>query len=197
MLLLQGAVSGVQGMVILHKVVLNFFVSFLLQVELFVMNPFQDPVHRQQYVNYRKAEQNNCRRMITISNLKVKDQLSKNPKKEREIQQNHRQVRQAALHLNVHSRPPQQVVLIHPIVETQSNQGQDCPKGNETGIEEGEPQSLNNFRIPLAHTVFRLLHELVGLALSQVSPAEVELPLDDLFEGVGIDEPKQRDEECI
>jgi hypothetical protein len=65
-------------------------------------------------------------------------------------------------------RSSQEVVLVDPVENRKAEEDENGSKWHHTRIEIGEPKCLQDFAIPLAHQVFRVFHELVGLLLGDI-----------------------------
>lgn len=96
----------------------------------------------------------------------------------------------------MHFGPPEQVVLVDPVVEEQPEDRDDGADGQQCRVQEHEPHRLDDLAEALAQIVLFLFHELVGLVLRHVLRAVLELALDDPGDPEGVHHPEEGDEHC-
>lgn len=166
-----------KGSIILYELTLHLFVGSLLQFKLLLMEEIQYAIHGQEKIYNPKNQANNWLPSNGRSNLRIKYKLSCRSEHQRKIYQFYSFHAEFSINILYDTRFSEEIIFINPVKDTQSNNDENRSCGDNRAVKISKPNWLDNLCVTFSHTISRILHKIVCLALSVFFLATEAFPL--------------------
>ena len=147
---------------------------------------------RDEHVDDGKDEEDDGEGLCSVSDLNIEDEFSQESPEEGEIEKEEAFHGKISGNVALETGSSEQVVLVDPIVEAETNKDEESTNGNEVSIEEGEPHHLDKLSITLAHVVVIVSHEVVCFVLGHIRMAMVLVSCVDMAQLKRMNGPNER-----
>ena len=134
---------------------------------------------------------------VSTPYLLIEDQGAQGQEEQSPVEQVHTHHHQLFRQIPLNAGTPQQVVLIHPVVDDESTCGDESPNRDQCGVQESKPHRLDDLGVPLPYVVLAFLHQSICLQLGIGFLAKIQSPFNSLDNLEGVDQPEKGHENGV